>query len=378
MIYFDNAATGGFKPSAVKDSAINAIRFLNANPGRSGHRLSVTGAEIVFRTRREVAKFFGADEDHVIFTKNCTEALNIAILGTLKKGDHAITTAFEHNSVLRPLFHLEKQGVITLTIVDDKDCALEDAILNSVKENTRLVAVSHVSNVTGKIQDVKTIGKICKEKGIIFLSDSAQSAGHLPINLNSDNVDIITFAGHKGMCAIMGIGGLVFNNNVEIEPIIYGGTGTESYSTFQPRYYPEKLESGTLNLPAISSLYEGTVYIKNYRELFAKTLYSLTEKCIDSLNKIDGVKVYSTPNYSGIVAFLVKGKTSDEVADTLSLEYDIAVRGGLHCAPLMHKYLGTFDTGLVRVSFAPQNTQRELSAFLSAVNNIANYVYKKR
>ncbi len=371
MIYFDNAATGGFKPSAVKDSAINTIRFLNANPGRSGHRLSVMGAEMVFRARSELAKFFGANEDRVVFTKNCTEALNLAIFGSLKKGDHVITTVFEHNSVLRPLFYLEKNGIISLSVVDDKNRPIEDEIAKNVKDDTRLVAVSHVSNVTGKTQDLKKIGKVCKENNIIFLSDCAQSAGHIPINLTTDNVDVITFAGHKGMYGIMGIGGLVFNNNIEIEPIIFGGTGTESFSTFQPRYYPEKLESGTLNLPAISALYEGTVYIKNYRELFSKTLYSLTEKCIDSLKKIDNVKVYSAPNCSGIVAFLIKNKTSDEVADLLSSEYDIAVRGGLHCAPLMHKYLNTFDTGLVRVSFAPQNTQRELLVFLNAVERIA-------
>ena len=369
MIYFDNSATGGFKPSTVKDSAINAIKFLNANPGRSGHRLSVTGADAVFRTRNEVAKFFGASPERVIFTKNCTEALNLAILGTVKKGGHIITTVYEHNSVLRPLYHLKNKGDITLTVVSGDDLLTQ--IQNAVTDKTYLVIVSHVSNVTGKVQDIKEIGEFCKKKNLLILSDCAQSAGHIRVGLNTHSLSMLTFAGHKGMYGIMGVGGLVFSEDIDINPIMFGGTGTESFSPLQPDCYPEKLESGTLNLPAISSLYEGVLYLNDYLTLFSKTLYGYTEKLIDELSKIKGIKIYSTPNESGIVSFLINDTPSNETADILSKEYDIAVRGGLHCAPLMHEYLNTQDTGLVRISLCPQNTLREINAFIHAIKIIS-------
>ena len=373
MIYFDNASTGGFKPHSVIENATTVMRFLSANPNRSGHRLALTGMEILHNTRTIVGKLFSCQSDRVIFTKNCTESLNMAIFGSLQVGGHVITTVFEHNSVLRPLHALKEKGLISLDIVkpyEDKDVV--QAIKEKINSKTYLIVCNSVSNVNGHALPIEKIGLLAKDNNLLFLVDGAQGGGHIFLDMKKQNVSMLALAGHKGLCGIMTSGLLLLNDNVEIEPFTYGGTGSESFSLNQPNYYPERLESGTLNLPAISSLYEGVKHIMANRENFAVHLLAKTKTLIDGLEKIDGVKLFSTPNESGIVAFKLDNMPSNEVSDILNSEYDVAVRGGLHCAPLMHKFLGSGEDGLVRASLAVQNSSNEISYFLRAINQIAN------
>lgn len=370
MIYLDNAATGGFKPSAVLDVSKNVLKYLSANPGRSGHRLSVTGAELVYRSRQAVSTAFCCPTERVIFTKNCTEALNTAIFGVLTKGDHVITTVYEHNSVLRPLYHLHNLGIINLDIVSCGEDGLVREIAQKITPSTKLVAVTSASNVTGEVMPIERIGILCKNNGIKFLVDGAQGAGHVKIDMKKHNVSILTLACHKGLYGIMGSGVLAFDENTEISPLTFGGTGIDTFNPFQPDDYPERLESGTLNLPSISAISEGVEYAMKNLSNFSKNLESATEKLITNLSEIDGIKIYSSPNPTGIVSFSLKNVDSNEVAQILNDKYDIAVRGGFHCAPLMHKQLKTDKSGLVRVSLAVQNTTGELNYLVKAVREI--------
>ena len=367
MIYFDNAATGGFKPRSVSDTANNVIRFLSANPGRSGHRLSLSGAEIVYNCRKLLCSVFGGTAERVVFTKNCTEALNTAIFGTVKKGGHVITTVYEHNSVLRPLNFLANKGEIELDVIAPRQgVAIEQCIKEKIKNNTYMIVTTAVSNVTGKALPVCRIGKLAKAHNLLYVVDGAQGGGHIPLNVDTDNISVLCLAGHKGLLGIMGSGVLIFNEQTEILPLTMGGTGSESFNLLQPECYPERLEAGTLNLPAIASLYEGASIIRDNLESYSSHLYSYTERLINGLNSIKDVRCYSLPNRSGIVAFEHVKYPSNELADKLSSEFDVAVRGGLHCAPLYHKFLGTHKDGLIRASFSVQNTTREIDFFLNA------------
>ena len=368
MIYFDNAATGGFKIPTVIESATNVIKNLSANPGRSGHRLSVKGAELVFNARSILAKTFGAPSvNNVIFTANCTDAINKALFGTLKKGDHVITSVYEHNSILRPLYHLENLGVITLSIAKGKGENLVDEITALITKNTRLVAITGASNVNGEVLPWRDLAHTLHSKGVLLLLDGAQLAGHLPINITDDKISLLCLAGHKALGGIMGIGALIIGNDVDVNPTIFGGTGVDSFNKTQPLFLPEKLEAGTLNLPAIVALGEGAIYSQKNLSYSQKRLTYSTEKIINELKKIRGVRVYSTPNPCGIVAFSDERFDSVSLSSILSDEYDIATRGGYHCAPLMHEYLKTNDAGLIRVSLSPFNTDNEINTFLTAV-----------
>ncbi len=373
MIYFDNAATGGFKPRAVTDAAESVLRFLLANPGRSGHRLSLAGAETTENCRELLAQTFFASSERVIFTKNCTESLNVAIFGSIKRGDHVITTVYEHNSVLRPLFLLKENGTITLDVVaPSQDKSILDAIKESVTSNTRVIITTALSNVTGERLPVNEIGALAKEKGFIYIVDGAQAGGHISLKVNGTGISLLALAGHKGLYGIMGSGVLILSDDTDVSPLILGGTGSESFNLFQPNTYPEKLEAGTLNLPAIAALSEGVRYVKNNLENFADNLYSTTERLILNLNTMKNVTCYSVPNCAGIVSFSLNNLPSSDVADILNAEYDVAVRGGLHCAPLIHKHLNTHEEGLVRASLAVQNSSREINYFLRAVAEITN------
>ena len=371
MIYLDNAATGGFKPRASVETAETVMKFLCANPGRSGHRLSVTGERIIFGAREVFSKELNCSANRVIFTKNCTEALNLAIFGTLKVGGHIITTVYEHNSVLRPLYALKKRGLISLDIVEPwADKPLSESIKEKITDDTYLVITTAVSNVTGEVLPVNEIGEMLKGYKIKYLVDGAQGGGHIKLSLGN-GINMIAFAGHKGLCGIMTSGVLAFDDNTEIEPVLFGGTGTESYNPDQPATYPERLEAGTLNLPAIASLKEGAEYAFRNLKDFSENLYLSTERIIAELNATENAEVFSLPNPAGIAAFRLKNTPSSEVADILNSEFDIAVRSGLHCAPLLHKFLGTADEGLVRVSLAVQNGSREIDSFLRAIKKIA-------
>lgn len=373
MIYLDNAATGGFKPHSVTDAVFSTVRYLCANPARSGHRLAVTGAEIVLNARTLAGELFGVDPDRVVFTKNCTEALNLAIFGTLKKGGHVITTIYEHNSVLRPLFALEKGGLISLDVVSPSPKKrLAEVIEEKINPDTYLLVTTAVSNVTGEVLPVEEIGEVAKKHNLLYLIDGAQGGGHVPLLHTLTGASMTAFAGHKGLYGIMGSGMLTFSDGLDIEPILYGGTGTESFNLYQPVSYPERLEAGTLNLPAIAGLKEGLNYVKNNFSSFSEYLYSSSARLIELLGGIDGVTCYSTPNPSGIVAFNLLNLESAEVADILNEDYDVAVRSGLHCAPLMHKYLNTDKGGLIRASLAVQNSAGEIKYFADAIKKIAS------
>lgn len=369
MIYFDNAATSGFKPYLSIQAATFAINYLNANSGRSGHKLAATSEKFVYETRKQLCSFFNGDDlSRVIFTKNCTEALNLAIFGYVKKGDHVITTYADHNSLLRPLYHLKNSGFASLSVAYPKGEELSPSdVLELVTDETTLVALSPVSNVTGKIFDYKKLALALKGTRVKLLIDGAQACGRIPIDM-SDGVDMLAVAGHKGLNSIQGVGALIFNKDIELSPLTYGGSGSETFLPV-PTSYPEKLEAGTLNLPAICSLYEGCVYTRKNLKNGAATLTTLTQFLIDKLEKLD-VKIYSVPNESGIVAFSSPKIDSITLSQILSEKYDIATRGGFHCAPLLHERLKTNVDGLLRVSLSPYNTKREICKLEYALKEI--------
>ena len=368
MIYFDNAATGGFKVNAAVSAAENVIKFLSANPGRSGHRLSVTGAKIVSECREVLSCGFNANATRVIFTKNCTEALNTAIFGLNLTG-RVITTAYEHNSVLRPLYALQKSGKISLEILPAGKVlkALRESDLSGVSA----IITTAVSNVTGEILPVTEIGDIAKRKGIFYIVDGAQGGGHIPLSVKDQNISCLALAGHKGLGGIMGSGALIINDDVDVAPLYFGGTGVDTFNEDMPADFPERLEAGTLNLPAIASLLEGARHSFRNLSHFGNTLLSYTERLIAGLNKIPRVTVYSEPNPAGIVSFKIDGISSDAAADILNDEYDVAVRGGFHCAPLIHKALGTEKEGLVRASLSVHNSSGEIDYFIKSIKRIS-------
>lgn len=369
MIYFDNAATGGFKPDGVVSAVCAAIKNC-ANPGRSGHKLSLACAERVYAVRALLAEFFGApSSDNVIFTKNCTEALNIAIFGTLKKGDKVVSTVAEHNSVLRPLNCLEQRGVkVDLAPLDANGNVDENFIISAANDGAKAVIVTLASNVTGTSVDVDKIKRNIPEN-VLLICDGAQACGHIKVNIADMGIDALCVAGHKGMLGIQGSGALVFSERFNPEPFMYGGTGSESMNLDMPDFYPDKLEAGTISYPAIVSLGEGALYLKNHLYENADRTVYLTDLTINGLAKIKGVKLYSKSNPFGIVAFSLDSMQSEMAAYKLSEEYSVCVRGGLHCAPLMHRALSS--DGLIRASLSAFNNEREVDYFLRAAEKLA-------
>lgn len=369
MIYFDNAATGGHKPDSVVNAATAALKFC-ANPGRSGHRLSLACLERVYVCRKLVCDFLGGySYERTIFTKNCTEALNIALLGILKRGDEVVTTVAEHNSVLRPLEQLKKGGV-KVKYAPLKDGQIDtDEIIKLVTPTTRAVVVTLASNVTGAAPDIAAI-KAKLPKDTLLICDGAQACGHTAVNMEKWGIDVLAVAGHKGMLAIQGGSALLFSERINPEPVLFGGTGSESYKLDMPDFYPDRLESGTLSYPAIVSLGEGVMYLREHLEEHIKKTTAMTSYITESLSAIDGVKLYSKPNPYGIVAFSMQSMQAEMAAFRLSDEYSICVRGGLHCAPLIHKALGS--DGLIRASLSPFNTESECERFVYAIKKLAN------
>lgn len=377
MIYFDNAATGGRKPDEVVSAVTSATRVC-ANPGRSGHKLSLSCANLVQVARSVLSDYFnGYGFERVIFTKNCTEALNIAIFGVLQPGDHVVATCMEHNSVLRPLEYLRKTGVITYDICplstrpNDVGNINPSDVAALIKPNTRMVIVTTGSNVTGAIPPLQAIYEALP-KDVLLLCDGAQGAGHLDLDMQRMKIDLLTVAGHKGMQGIQGSGALLFSPRVNPTPILYGGTGSMSISLDMPDFYPDALEAGTLAYPAIISLLEGARHLTAYGKRIRARIYMLTEILCSELKKLPNYKLYSAPNPCGIVAFSHNKYPSDQVADILSNEYHIALRGGLHCAPLMHEALSTLDSGLLRASFSHFNSETEVTELLAALKKIDN------
>ncbi|HEY8444395.1 MAG TPA: aminotransferase class V-fold PLP-dependent enzyme [Clostridia bacterium] len=369
-IYFDNAASGGYKPDCVKQAVLQALDN-PANPGRSGHQASLKAAIIVSEARDNTAEFFGTDGD-IVFTHNCTAALNFAILGGIP-GGHAVTTVFEHNSVLRPLEHLKRLGVIdyTISVPDSSGVLRVKDIIDNIRRNTRMIIVNHVSNVTGARAPVEEIGYYAYRYGIPFLVDAAQSAGHININMKESNINILAAAGHKGLAAPQGVGVLAVSKGVKIRPIIMGGTGSRSESPIQPDDLPEGLESGTISTPAIAGLNAGIRWIKQNFDEISKKIHELTYMMYCELKKIPEVVIY-TPwgHFNGIVTFNINGLAAGEVSNILDEQFNICTRPGLHCAPLAHRFLGTLKYGAVRASLSYQNTFEEVETFIDAVKTI--------
>jgi len=376
MIYFDNAATGGKKPDTVLTAVSSALKVC-ANPGRSGHKLSLSCLGIVQECRNALSDYFeGYGFERVAFTKNCTEALNLALFGTLKKGDHVIASVMEHNSVLRPLKRLSDERKVDyelcpiLPVRENEPTALDLATLKKMmKPSTKAVVITSCSNVNGAIPSLYAIRKVLP-KSVLLIVDGAQGGGHIPIKMKSMGIDLLALAGHKGLFAMQGSGALLFSERVELPPILYGGTGTMSFSLDMPEFYPDNLEAGTLSFPAVYSLLEGIRYLAvNGRQISSK-IKELSEYFHEELSKLPAYQAYSVPNESGIIAFAHERMQSEYIASLLSSRYDIAVRGGLHCAPLMHQALGTQENGLVRASFSHFNTRAEIDELLRALKEM--------
>lgn len=368
MIYFDNAATGGYKPDSVINAAAAALKFC-ANPGRSGHRLSLACLERVYVCRKLICDFLGGySYERTVFTKNCTEALNIALCGVLKSGDEVVTTVAEHNSVLRPLEKLKSAGV-KVQYAPLKDGRIDAGeIIKLVKPSTRAVVVTLASNVTGAAPDIKAV-RAGIPQSTLLICDGAQACGHVPVNMESSGIDVLAVAGHKGLLAMQGGSALLFSERVNPDPVLFGGTGSESYKLEMPDFYPDRLESGTLCYPAIVSLGEGVMYLRENLTEHIEKVTAMTRYVIEQLSETDGIKLYSKPNPYGIIAFDMQAMQSEMAAFRLSDEYSICVRGGLHCAPLMHKALGS--EGLVRASVSAFNTRGECERFVSAIRALA-------
>ena len=368
MIYFDNAASGYFKPSSVCSAVERIMKTLSVNAGRSSHRLAVQAQRLIFDTRKIISKTFNNGAiDRVIFTLNCSEALNLAIFGTRLRYGEIVTTVTEHNSVLRPIKHLEESGVrIKYARLSDAPNIKAEDVLALVGKKTDLVVMNAVSNVTGEKNEFEKVAAELKKIGIPLIVDGAQAGGHIPIDM-SCGINCLCLAGHKGLMAAQGVGVLVFDKNSDIAPTFFGGSGTESFLP-RPSYYPELLEVGTQNLPAIASLSEGIKYVVERGAVIGKTMTSLTSLLIGKLKKNELITLYSRPNPFGIVSFSHKKYDSMKLSGILIERFDIATRGGFHCAPLIHKALGTDKEGLLRVSFSSFNTESEIDALLSALS----------
>lgn len=361
MIYLDNAATSFPKPDIVKISALRAMSFC-ANPGRSGHQLALTGGNVMIETRVRLCRLFGcSDPTRFAFTLNCTDALNMAIKGILNEGDHVVTTALEHNSVLRPLHTLSNMSYIQYSIVlpDDRGIISADDIMDSVQPNTRLVVVTHASNVLGTVQPIKEIVHACHQRNIYVLVDGAQVAGKCRVDLADIDCDMYAFPAHKGLLGNMGCGVLYVAPRVYLNCIRQGGTGSMSMNLLQPSDMPDKLESGTPAVDAIASLATGVYLVEKNFEKYKKNISHLTKRLYEAICGLDNVTVYSYYNETGLVSFNIADIPSYVVEEFLS-NNDIACRAGYHCAPLCHKYLGTVEQGAVRMSIGPFNTQKDI------------------
>ena len=379
MIYLDNAATSWPKPAEVLKAMTDVLEHAGGNPGRSGHRLSIAAARIIYDTREEVAQFFTvSDPLRVIFTSNATHAINLALKGILKPGDRVVTSSMEHNSVMRPLRNLEKQGV-RLSIISNAPDGSFDAknVTKIVTSDTRLVVMTHASNVVGTILPITEIASITHKAGALLLVDAAQTAGVIPINMSEMGIDLLAFTGHKELQGPPGIGGLVISNNVDasqIEPLIRGGTGSRSESEEQPDDLPDKFESGTANLVGIAGLGAGLRWIKvrGIGEIRGH-LKKLSQTLMDGLSVIPKVKIHGTldPERSvAIISFTVAGKRVSNIGLKLDEEYGILSRVGLHCAPAAHRTIGSFPEGTVRLAPGVFTTLDDIQETIEAISKV--------
>ena len=378
MIYLDNAATSWPKPEIVYRTMDDFLRTKGGNPGRGSNSMALAARETVEETRRLVARLINAPEtNRVIFTLNCTDALNLGLKGLLKPGDHVITDSIGHNSLVRPLKKLEAHGVKVTRLSPSPDTGVISAgdIETAITRATKLVAVTHASNVNGIIQPVEEYGSVARKHKIAFMVDAAQTAGKFPINVETSNIDLLAFSGHKGLFGPPGTGVLYLSNRVNLDSVREGGTGSFSEQEEQPDILPDKYESGTLNSVGISGLGAGLKFIFDEGlEKIAAYEKFLAAKLIAGLRNIPGVTLYLPKDLSRmvpVVSFNIKGYQPGEVGTILDQAFDTKVRAGLQCAPVAHKTLGTFPSGTVRISPGYLNLAEEIELTVKAVERIA-------
>jgi cysteine desulfurase family protein len=381
MIYFDNAATSWPKPAAVIDAMSLFMTEVGANPGRSAHRLSIEAGRIVYETREALARLFNVpDPLRIVFGLNVTEALNLALRGILRPGDHVITSSVEHNSVMRPLRALEEAGVVELHVVPcSSEGFLDPADVESaLKPETRMIVLNHGSNVVGTVLPVAEVGEIARRHDTLLLVDAAQTAGAYPLDMEAMSIDLLAFTGHKGLLGPQGTGGLCIGDRLEaeqIEPIKRGGTGSRSEREEQPGFLPDRCESGTPNTVGLAGLRAGVEFVLQQGVDAIRTHeVGLTRRLLAGLTEIDGVTVYGSHDaelQTATVSFNVEGLEPSEVGPKLDEGYGVLSRVGLHCAPAAHRTIGTFPVGTVRFGLSYFNTAKEVDAAVNAVRQIS-------
>ena len=379
MIYLDNAATSYPKPKEAGQAMMDFLGKVGATPGRSGHRLSIEAGRILYQARESLAELFNVDNPlRIIFTLNVTEALNLALKGLLRPGDQVITSSMEHNSVMRPLRELEKRGVEVKVIPCSSQGVLDPVDLErAIRKNTRLIVLNHGSNVIGTLLPIIEVGKIAQKHNVLFLVDTAQTAGCYSLDIKKDNIDLLAFTGHKSLFGPPGTGGLVVGERVDIKklnPLKTGGTGSHSESEEQPDFLPDIYESGTPNTVGLAGLNEGVRFIlKEGIDKIRQHELNLSQKLIAGLKEIPGVIVYGEEQVTdrvAVISFNIKGQLSSEVGLRLDEKYDIMCRVGLHCSPAAHKTIGTFPRGTVRFSMSWFNTFEEVDQVIKAIREI--------
>jgi cysteine desulfurase family protein len=376
-IYFDNAATSWPKPPGVRAALDEYFGEAGGNPGRSGHRMSVAAARIVGDAREALAELFNApDPSRFVFTQNATHALNLALFGLLHAGDHVVTTSLEHNSVMRPLRHLESCGVEISVVNCTREGLLDlDDVRRAFRRNTRLLVTIHGSNVVGTLMPIHALAALAREHGIRYLVDASQTAGAMPVDVHALGVDLLAFPGHKGLLGPTGTGGLYIREGLTLAPLMRGGTGSDSAREIHPDFLPDAYESGTLNAAGIAGLAAGVRFLSDIGLEAVKTHeQKLVAEFLAGASEIAGVTVYGPRDAAlrcGVVSFNVDGATASDVALILDESFEIMVRSGLHCAPAAHRTLGTFPTGTVRFSFGWFNTPVEIEIAIQALRDIA-------
>ncbi len=381
QIYLDNGATSFPKPEEVYVTMDRTYRRLGVNPGRSGYDICLEAGNVVDNTRKMLTEFLnGTDSNRLCFSYNSTDALNLIIFGMLRPGDHAISTTIEHNSVLRPLYHLSRDSGVEVDYVpfDDAGFVDPDDIKKKFRPNTRLVIVNHASNVVGTVQPVREIGRYCREADIPFAIDSSQSAGKIPIDMEKQFLDVVAFTGHKSLFGPMGIGGLYVREGIEIRHTRAGGSGVRSADRAHIDEYPFRLEYGTPNVMGIAGLQAGVKWVldKGLDEIHAQEM-KLTRMLRDGLAAIPGVTLYcqdDLTDHIAVLLFNIDGMDPGDVGTLLDVDHNIACRTGLHCAPLVHEQLGTTgNRGAVRFGIGPFNTEEDIQAAIEAVKETAEF-----
>ncbi|MGO4539124.1 aminotransferase class V-fold PLP-dependent enzyme [Paenibacillus sp. 2TAB19] len=381
LIYLDHAATSWPKPPQVTDAVVQAMLHDAANPGRGSHAMAVRASRVLFDTRKQLAKLFNIkNPNDIAFASNTTMALNMAIKGWVKPGDHVITTSVEHNSVRRPLYYLEQTIGIEVTYVegDERGNINIDDVAAAIQSNTTLVVANHSSNLLGTIIPIDKIAELTKSKGIKLLVDAAQSAGILPVDVRGMGIDLLAFPGHKGLLGPQGTGGLYIDPEVDLVPLLHGGTGSQSEAREQPQVRPDRYEAGTQNTPGLAGLRAGVQYVLNetVQNIHTKE-WTLAQRMMEGLSTVPGLKLLGPKlgeQRTGIVAFIIDGIDPSELSFILDQHYSIAVRAGFHCTPLAHACAGTTSTGAIRASVGLFTTEDEVDALTNAMTEITkNY-----